>query len=101
MKSCFSEHIDGPLIVKYAKTDHICGDEGETEDHKDQSLPGLLSLAAFLLSLLALFLLLLSHHVMACVVILTSLLLIIVWQEREQEREQEKEKETGLEKEEV
>ena len=99
MKSCFSEHIDGPLIVKYAKADNICGDEGESEDHKDLSLPGLLSLAAFLLSLLALLLLFLSHHVMACVVMLTSLLIIIVWQERQQEREQEKE--TEQEKEEV
>ena len=103
MQSCLSEQIERPLIVKDVTTDTICGYdyEGQVSDQKDPSLPGLLSLAAFLLSLLALLLLLLSHHVMACARILTSLLIIILWQEREQNMEQEKEPENEQEKGEV
>ena len=101
MKGCFSENNEGILIVENVKTDTFYGDEGEAYDKKDLVIPGLLSLTAFLLSLLGLLLLLLSHHVMACVVILTSFILIIVWQEKGQEKKQEKEREKEQQKEKV
>ena len=81
------------------KTDPKHGDKGGT---KEVYLP-LLSLAAFLLSLLALLLLLLLHHLLAGVALLASFLLVILWQEegRVKEEVEEQGNRGGLEEVEV